>query len=91
MACTHLTIARLAALPQGTILHDVQAQYAYGGEWIVWTRWPQASPAEIIDDIHLQRRFAPVLTWQCSELCVPQPPDTGAAAAQPGVAKSLLH
>ena len=67
----HLTISFLAQLPLDTILRDVQAHYAYGGDWIAWTRWAQATPAEIIDDIHLQRRFAPVLTWRCAEICMP--------------------
>lgn len=73
LARPHLTVAFLSDLPAGTILRDVQAHYSYGGEWIAWTRWPQASPAEIIDDIHLQRRFAPVLTWRCAEICMPSP------------------
>jgi hypothetical protein len=61
-----LTMAFLSHLPAGTMLCDVQAHYAVGGEWCAWTRWPQATPAEIIDDMRLQRRFAPVLTWRCA-------------------------
>ncbi len=72
----HLTIAFLSELPERTILCDVQAHYAYGGEWAAWTRWAQATPAEIIEDIHLQRRFAPVLTWRCAEIRLPPPPVT---------------
>ena len=64
----HLTIAFLARLPAGTMLRDVQAHYVCGGQWSAWTRWPQATPAEIIDDVRLQRRFAPVLTWRCAEI-----------------------
>lgn len=78
----HLTLKLLSELPAGAVLHDVEAHYAYGTERIAWTRWPQATPAEIIDDIHLQRRFAPVLTWRCAEIRIPQP-----AAADP----SYIH
>jgi hypothetical protein len=73
----HLTIGLLADLPASTILRDVQAHYAYGGEWIPWTRWPEATPAEIIDDMRLQRRFAPVLIWRCAEIRLPS--STGAS------------
>jgi hypothetical protein len=66
-----LTIAFLSELPAGTLLRDVQAHRAYAGEWIPWMRWPQATPAEIIDDMRLQRRFAPVLTWHCVEIRLP--------------------
>jgi hypothetical protein len=61
----------LAQLPTTAILRDVQAHYAHGGELVAWTRWPQATPAEIIDDMRLQRRFAPVLTWACAEIHLP--------------------
>lgn len=63
-----LTIALLSHLPAGAMLRDVQAHYAVGDQWYAWTRWPQATPAEIIDDVRLQRRFAPVLTWRCAEI-----------------------
>ncbi len=66
-----LTIAYLLKLPAAVILRDVQAHYASGGQWCAWTRWPQATPAQIIDDVRLQRRFAPVLTWRCAEICLP--------------------
>lgn len=66
-----LTMPLLAQLPTQAILCDVQAQYAYGGELVAWTRWPQATPAEIMDDMRLQRRFAPVLTWACMEIRLP--------------------
>ena len=79
----HLTVAFLSALPQRAVLRDVQAHYAYRGEWVAWTRWPRATPAEIIADIHLQRRFAPVLTWRCAEICLPQPLETPATARRP--------
>lgn len=72
LARPHLTVAFLAQLPEQTLLRDVQAHYAYGGEWVAWTRWPQATPSQIIDDIHLQRRFAPVLTWRCTEIRMPK-------------------
>lgn len=71
LAWPHLTIAFLSQLPTAALLRDVQAHYAYCGEWISWTRWPQATPPEIIDDMRLQRRFAPVLTWRCAEIQVP--------------------
>lgn len=67
----HLTITMLMTMPPETILCDVQARYAFGSEWVSWMRWPQASPAQIIEDIHLQRRFAPVLTWRCAEIRLP--------------------
>jgi hypothetical protein len=70
----HLTIGFLTHLPRGTILRDVQAYWAYDGAWVPWTRWPQATPAEIIDDMRLQRRYAPVLTWHCMEICRPSAP-----------------
>lgn len=63
-----LTIPLLAQLPPTATLRDVQAHYAYGGELVAWTRWPMATPREIIDDMRLQRRFAPVLTWTCTEI-----------------------
>jgi hypothetical protein len=63
-----LTMAALAHLPAGAVLRDVQAHYAYGEEWVAWTRWPAATPAEIMEDMRLQRRFAPVLIWTCAEL-----------------------
>jgi hypothetical protein len=63
-----LTVAFLKQLPATALLRDVQAHYAYGSEWIAWTRWPQATPAEIVEDMRLQRRFAPVLTWNCAEI-----------------------
>jgi hypothetical protein len=91
MVRPHLTIAFLSALPEGTILRDVHAQYAYGGEWIAWTRWPQATPAEIINDIHLQRRFAPVLTWHCTEICLPEEPQEPRATAAADAAKPPLR
>jgi hypothetical protein len=75
LARPRLTMALLAQLPAAAILHDVQARYAYAGEWVAWTRWPQATPAEIIEDMRLQRRFAPVLTWTCTEIRHP-PSDT---------------
>ena len=75
LARPRLTMPLLAVLPTTAILRDVQAQYAYGGELVAWTRWPQATPAEIMDDMRLQRRFAPVLTWACSEIRLP-PHDT---------------
>jgi len=78
LAHAHLTIAFLSHLPAGTSLRDVQAHWAYDGEWVAWTRWPQATPTEIIDDMRLQRRFAPVLTWRCAEIRLP-PASTGAA------------
>lgn len=68
LARPRLSIALLSELPAGATLCDVQAHYAYGGEWVAWTRWPQATPAEIIDDMRLQRRFAPVLIWRCAEI-----------------------
>ena len=74
LAHPRLTMPLLAQLPGTAILCDVQAHYAYGGELVAWTRWPQATPAEIIEDMRLQRRFAPVLTWTCAEICLP-PPD----------------
>jgi hypothetical protein len=70
-----LTMALLAHLPTTAILCDVQAHSTFGGESIAWTRWPQATPAEIMDDMRLQRRFAPVLTWACTEIRLP-PDDT---------------
>jgi hypothetical protein len=91
LARPHLTIAFLSALPAGTILRDVQARYAYGREWIPWIRWPQATPAEIISDIHLQRRYAPVLTWHCAELCVPKRSTPPAALPRSTAATSPLH
>jgi hypothetical protein len=63
-----LTVAFLQQLPADAVLRDVQAHYLYGGQWAAWTRWPQATPAEIMDDMRLQRRFAPVLTWRCAEI-----------------------
>ena len=66
-----LTIGFLLRLPAGTMLCDVQAHYASSGRWCAWMRWPQATPAEIIDDVRLQRRFAPVLTWRCAEIRLP--------------------
>jgi hypothetical protein len=63
-----LTMALLAQLPTTAILCDVQAHSANGGELVAWTRWPQATPDEIMDDMRLQRRFAPVLTWACTEI-----------------------
>lgn len=66
-----LTIAFLSGLPVGAMLHDVQAHYISGGQWCAWTRWPQATPVQIIDDVRLQRRFAPVLTWRCAEIHMP--------------------
>ena len=85
----HLCVALLADLPAGTILRDVEAHYAYGTELIAWTRWPQATPPEIIDDIHLQRRFAPVLTWRCAEIRLP-PPTNIADTPRPRPAKTTL-
>lgn len=84
LARPHLTIAFLTQLPEETILRDVQAHYAYGGEWVAWTRWPQATPAQIIDDIHLQRRFAPVLTWRCAEIRLPSRTARSVPRTQPG-------
>jgi len=69
----HLTIAFLARLPAGTMLRDVQAHYACGRQWSAWTRWAQATPAEIVDDVRLQRHFAPVLTWRCAEIVSASP------------------
>ena len=66
-----LTITYLLKLPAGTILRDVQAHYSSGRHWCAWTRWPRATPAQIIDDVRLQRRFAPVLTWHCAEVRLP--------------------
>jgi hypothetical protein len=66
-----LTLASLLRLPAGAVLRDVQAHYASGGQWCAWTRWPQATPIEIMADMRLQRRFAPVLTWRCAEICLP--------------------
>src|SRR5215470_7115898 len=68
-----LTIGLLSRLPAAALLRDVQARSAYGGQWIPWMRWPQATPAEIIDDMRLQRRFAPVLMWHCAEIRLPPP------------------
>lgn len=82
LARPRLTMPLLAQLPTTAILRDVQAHYAYGGELVAWTRWPQATPAEIIDDMRLQRRFAPVLTWACSEIRLP-PDDTWQAQRRP--------
>ncbi len=81
MAQHHLTVGLLAALPARAILRDVQAHSAHGAESIAWMRWPQASPAEIIEDIYLQRRFAPVLTWRCAEIRLP-PRRAGSAPGQ---------
>jgi hypothetical protein len=66
-----LTMPFLRRLPPDALLRDVQAHYIYGGQLTAWTRWPQATPAEIIDDMRLQRRFAPVLTWRCAEIRLP--------------------
>ncbi len=66
-----LTIEFLSRLPAAAMLLDVQAHYSSGGQWCAWTRWPQATPAQIIDDARLQRRFAPVLTWRCAEIRLP--------------------
>jgi hypothetical protein len=46
----HLTVAFLSRLPAGTMLRDGQAHYACGGQWCAWTRWPQATPAQMIDE-----------------------------------------
>ncbi len=70
LARPRLSTTLLERLPAAAILCDVQAHYAYGGEWIAWMRWPQATPAEILEDMRLQRRFAPVLTWTCTEIRV---------------------
>jgi hypothetical protein len=67
----HLTIPFLSGLPAGTMLRDVQAHYACGGQWYARTRWPQATPAQMIDEVRLQRHFAPVLTWRCAEIRLP--------------------
>ena len=75
----HLTIAFLSGLPAGTMLRDVQAHYACGGQWCAWTRWPQATPAQMINEVRLQRRFAPVLTWRCAEI---RPPPTRRGSGQ---------
>lgn len=75
LARPRLTTTLLAQLPAGCILYDVQARYAYGGEWVAWTRWPQATPSEIVEDIRLQRRFAPVLMWTCTEIRRPRSDD----------------
>ena len=64
----HLTIGFLSQLPAGATLHDVQAHYASGGQWCAWTRWPRTTAAQIIDDVRLQRHFAPVLTWRCAQI-----------------------
>jgi hypothetical protein len=90
LAHPRLTTNLLAQLPPTTILHDVQAHWAYGGEWIPWTRWPQATPAEIIDDIHLQRRFAPVLRWTCNEIRLP-PNDSKEAARRTKLSSGHLR
>ena len=66
-----LTVASLLQLPAGAVLRDVQAHYACGGQWCAWTRRPQATPTAIMEDMHLQRRVAPVLTWRCAEICLP--------------------
>src|SRR5512143_2055700 len=42
LARPRLTVPLLAHLPATAILHDVQAQSAYRGELVAWTRWPQA-------------------------------------------------
>jgi len=63
-----LSVEMLLQLPRTALLCDAQAHYAYGGEWVAWTRWPQATPSEIIEDMRLQRRFAPVLRWTCAEI-----------------------
>jgi hypothetical protein len=63
-----LTIPILTRLPAGTILRDVNAA---GHEWIGWMRWAQATPGDIIADMRLQRRYAPVLTWRCAEIRPP--------------------
>lgn len=91
LARPHLTVSFLSQLPGDTVLRDVQAHYAYGGDWIAWTRWAQATPAEIIDDIHLQRRFAPVLTWRCAEICVPQASHTFRQVRRPAVRLARLR
>jgi len=69
----HLTLSRLIELPADAVLRDVRAFFPYGGVWNAWTRWPRANPAEIIDDMRLQRRFAPVLKWSCAEIRLPTP------------------
>ena len=79
LARPHLTIGFLERLPLGTVLHDVQAQSVSGAGRMAWTRWPQATPTEIVDDILLQRRFAPVLTWRCAEIRLPPLPAAGGA------------
>jgi hypothetical protein len=63
-----LTMAALAQLPAAAVLRDVQAHYAYGEDWVAWTRWTAATPTEIMEDMRLQRRFAPVLIWTCAEV-----------------------
>lgn len=80
LARPRLTMPLLTRLPTDATLCDVQAQCAYAGELMAWTRWPQASPGEIIADMRLQRRFAPVLTWTCAEI---RCPDKGIAPVQP--------
>ena len=87
MARPRLTIRLLSHLPVGVVLHDVQAHYAYGRQLAGWTRWPRATPPEIIDDMRLQRRFAPVLTWHCAEIeSLPSSAETvGGTGSSPGV------
>jgi hypothetical protein len=68
LARPRLTMPLLTRLPADATLCDVQAQCAYGGEMVAWTRWPQATPGEIVADMRLQRRFAPVMTWTCAEI-----------------------
>lgn len=69
-----LTISGLRSLPDGAVLMDVRAYCRLDDTWASWTRWPRATPAEIIEDMRFQRRFAPVLTWRCREIRVPTPP-----------------
>ena len=68
-----LTLDVLMRLPPSAILSDIQAFYAYGGRWGPWTRWPRATPAEIMAGMRLQRRFAPVLKWRCAGIDMPIP------------------
>ncbi|MGH7743137.1 MAG: hypothetical protein ACRENS_14080, partial [Candidatus Eiseniibacteriota bacterium] len=71
VARPRLTLGLLLSLSDGTMLRDVQAHYMCGRQRVSWTRWPQATPAEVIADMRLQRRFAPVLTWRCAEIRLP--------------------
>jgi len=71
LARPQLTIGMLSQLPAGAVLRDVQAESVRRGQLMAWTRWPRATPAEIIDDMRLQRRYAPTLRWRCTEICPP--------------------